>query len=484
MELNYTTRDYDAYIEALKTKATELFPDWKTFNESNVGYIILELIAMMGDQNSWYLNRNSNQMFLPTVTTRRNLIKILKKMNYTLGGRVAASVDIDFIFENSGTHSQNVSIPKDTVITTEDGTYHFETTEELIITAGSVYGTVTAKNWTSQSEDLEFDGEANQEIYLQHENFIEDWDETVLIIESQTWTRQIDLLSSGPTDKHYRVEYDDELRAILIFGDGVTGAKPDGQGSIDYKTGGGEEANDIEIGAINTIVDTLTDAIGAAVVMYCENDASPSGGENEETITEAVKQAPKESKESDVTVSRPQYETNSQAVSGVARALALGRNEDGLISYNTVYVYIVPVGGGAPSIALKTAVETYLTVTNPVVMTSNVSILDGIYHNITVAGTITRNNSFTAEAVKTAVDAALEAYFDYENIDDQNDYTVDFGINKDTVYVSEIIAVILNTTINGIKCIENVTLASPSSNVNISQKEIPALQSLAGLTVS
>jgi len=483
MKISYTAKDFDSYFTALKTAATAAFPEWTDFNDSNIGVLFLELIAAVGDQNSFYLNRVINEVFLPTVQKRRNMIRILKRMNYTMAGRVAASVDLTFTIVG-GAHTEDITIPKGYVVTTDDGEHTFETTAILTITAGNPNGVVSAKNQVDVTDNLVLDGASNQERYLSGEEYVDL--STVVVIASISWTRVTDFLDSGAADKHYKVEMDDELHAVLIFGDGVNGAKPSGTGTCNYKTGGGVAANGIQVATITKLTDTIYDALAAPMDMTVSNAASPSGGQDEESLDEAREQAPASIRTSDRTVSRTDYEENSEEVPGVARALALGRKEDASININTTHVWIVPDGGGAPSGALKTAVETYLEDTKPMVITAFVIILDGIYKNVTVAGTVLKNVKFTAAAVKVAVDAALTEFFDYENLDDDNEHTIDFGHNIPTskLYLAAISNVIMETTIGGVKCVDDVSLTSPTGDVALTQKEIPALQTLAGLTVS
>lgn len=481
MNISYTARDYDSYFEELKTKAQELFPDWTDFNESNVGVLFMELFAALADQNSYYLNRLVNELFLPTVQQRRNAVKILNRLNYTLGGRVAASVDLTFSFENGGTHTQDVTIPAGYTVETVDSEYKFETTNDLIIPAGSPNGIVSAKNNTTYEDSIETDGTINQEKTLVEPNFIEI--ESVEI-NSLAWTKVSDLLDSGPTDRHFKVEINDDINGVIVFGDGVNGLKPTGLGTVTYKAGGGIDANSIQANTITSLTDQIYDAVLAPVSMKVSNALSPSGGEDEESIDEARSKAPKQVRVQESTVGRDDYEGNAETVNGVSRALARGRQEDVAINYGEVYVYIVPEGGGIPSTALKNSVVNYLKTEKPIMMGSDVIAIDPVYKTITIEGTITRKEGFDSTDVKNAVDAALQDFFDYATLDDQNEHTVDFGYYKDTLYLSSIVDVIMSTQISGVNCVKNVTLTSPTNNTPIAEVEIPELATLVNLVVA
>lgn len=492
MRITLTARDYDTALAELKAKATALFPSWTKFIDSNIGTVILKLFAMFTDQGSLLLNRVFNQCFLATVDVRRYAQHICNKLNYTIAGPATASVDLTFAFEGGGTHTENVTIPAGTRVETTDGSFHFETLTDLTITAGNPNGTVSAKNWTAQSETFTADGSSGQEVFLRYSDFIAG--SADVTIAAVGWTEQDDLLESGAADKHYKIEYDNLLRAILVFGDGTNGAMPSGSGTVTYNTGGGSAANGVAIGTITKILDTIYDALSAEMSMTCTNAAAPAGGDDSESIDVARVQAPASYRAQDRTISRDDYEANAEEVSGVARCLALGHQQESGIALGMEYLWIVPVGGGAPSAALKTAVETYLKNDKPIVDCSDILVNDGEYVTITIVAAVTAKSGFLAADVKTAIDAAFNSavdpygYFDYRHVDDAGNYTMEFGYNKGYFYVSEVYDIIMGTEISGEPCVENVTITTINgvapANIAIGSHKIPEIGSLAGITVS
>jgi len=74
-------------------------------------------------------------------------------------------------------------------------------------------------------------------------------------VDGEAWTLVTDFLSSGPGDKHYRIELGEKDVATIVFGDGVTGFIPSiGQGNlvIDYRWGASDNGN---VGAQTLVVD-------------------------------------------------------------------------------------------------------------------------------------------------------------------------------------------------------------------------------------
>lgn len=92
-QIDYTARDFDTIRGALVKHLQNYFPnDWQDFALSNLGTAIMELVAFVGDQLSFYLDRTANEMFLPTVTQRRNAINLVNLIGYVPRTTAAASV--------------------------------------------------------------------------------------------------------------------------------------------------------------------------------------------------------------------------------------------------------------------------------------------------------------------------------------------------------------------------------------------------------
>lgn len=91
--IDYTARDFATIRAALVTHVQNFFPnDWQDFTESNLGMAILELNAYVGDQLNFYLDRVTNEMFLPTVVQRANAVNLVSLLGYvprTVGAAVA-----------------------------------------------------------------------------------------------------------------------------------------------------------------------------------------------------------------------------------------------------------------------------------------------------------------------------------------------------------------------------------------------------------
>lgn len=130
-QLDYTARDYATIRSSLLKHVQNFFPnDWTDFTESNLGVCILELVAYVGDQLGFYLDRVVNEMFLPTVVQRANAINLVTLLGYVPRTTAAATVPIRMTLDVVQTGI--VTIPCWTTFSDEGGeTWEFLENYEL-----------------------------------------------------------------------------------------------------------------------------------------------------------------------------------------------------------------------------------------------------------------------------------------------------------------------------------------------------------------
>jgi hypothetical protein len=132
--IDYTARDYATIRAALITHVQNFFPnDWQDFSESNLGICILELVAYVGDQLSFYLDRVANELFLPTVVQRANAINLVNLIGYVPRSTAAASAALQLTLPAIQTAAVTVSAYTQL---TDQGSETWEILEDLSIPIG------------------------------------------------------------------------------------------------------------------------------------------------------------------------------------------------------------------------------------------------------------------------------------------------------------------------------------------------------------
>lgn len=259
--LDYTTRDYDGFKELMITKLKEKVPEYADFSDNDLGIILIDLLALGQDIQSYYIDKTANESLLSTAMERQNVVELCANLGYTLSNATPSTFEQVFEIELSDTETY---IPKGFVINTIDNGFDevlsFETVEELIIPPNCVgneqdehgnylYSVDVVQGRTIPEELLGTStGLANQEFKLWESPVIASQVE-VLVNEGggfESWTYVPSFLNSKSTDKHFSLKVDGSSQATVVFGNGTLGSIPTPyqDGIIaKYRVGGGEKGN-------------------------------------------------------------------------------------------------------------------------------------------------------------------------------------------------------------------------------------------------
>ncbi|MFF4602053.1 putative baseplate assembly protein [Streptomyces sp. NPDC001339] len=172
-----------------------------------------------------------------------------------------------------------------------------------------------------------------------------------------TWLPRRDLLSSGPRDRHFVGELEDDRRIALRFGDGRYGARPEpgSRLTLHYRLGGGRAGN-VGAEAINHLViarapetseaPEASEAAGPLPVAGVRNPLPATGGTEPEPVEQVRQLAPLDLKRTRLrAVTAADYAELASALPGVQRAAAEIRWTG---SVQEAHVAIDAVGTGEP----------------------------------------------------------------------------------------------------------------------------------------
>lgn len=86
--INYTNREYESIREDLTQIAERFYPDtFQDFSEASFGSMMLDAVAYVGDQLSFYLDYNVNESFLDTSYQLNNITRHGRILGYKNTGR-------------------------------------------------------------------------------------------------------------------------------------------------------------------------------------------------------------------------------------------------------------------------------------------------------------------------------------------------------------------------------------------------------------
>lgn len=340
--IDYTSKDFTAFVQSMVAYAGQVMPDWDASSEGDAGVALLELFAYPLDILSFYGDQISQEAYLPTATQRASLLNIAALLGYTVSNGTAATGTVTFATANPGAA---VTIPAATQVATSfqvslDQPVVYETNE--VITCPGNGGTVTAgvtQGVTyTQTAIGTSDGLAGQTYSIPQTGVI---DGTVKVYvqtstnQPQQWQQVTYLTEAGADAPAYQVSTDADGLTWVSFGDGLTGMIP-GQGLIVYATYrvGVGSAGNVAAGIVGEIVNPLD---GLVIPFLSDGQtfesSQMSGGSDPETNEQIRANAPRVFATQQRAVSPGDFEAIAVNVQGVSAANAVARHSTSVTVY-------------------------------------------------------------------------------------------------------------------------------------------------------
>jgi len=475
--IDYTSKDYASLREALLELATERVPEWRDQSPNDLGTMLLELVAYLGDSLFYNQDRIAGESFLETAVERRSVIQHLRLIGYELKPPLAASADLTLLFKvpTAGPPWTDVEIhqgatfktktevtgvpinfqyiqPTKVPVTLDPTTLPYGIVDRngkltvlaigssapTTLPAGStVYlayqtlpvvqvdanvGTVSGGGPMNPEIVASSDGSPGQRHALARAPVIDDTLQ-VWVIEApgalpELWTRVSSFIDSGSDDLHYFLRRDENDVVYLEFGDGNFGRIPRrGLNNIVavYAVGGGVKGNApaYAIAKPVTSIDQLK---------LVANVGAAAGGTDAESTADAVQRGPLVFRTMGRAVTETDYEVLAKTF-GVGKAIAKATN------WNNVALIVAPEGGGIVTDTLKQDLLAFINTKR--IMTSLVQIVDPSYVQVFIDAAVTVLPQFSQRAVQQSVVDAVTNLFAFDN--------VSFG---QTVYISRVYEVI------------------------------------------
>lgn len=474
---DYTDIDFDSIRQRLIQLAKSGFPEWSDFDTASFGNMLIEMFAFVGDTLGFYLDNQARETRLSTATQRKNVIALARMLGYKLQGASAATAEVQFKLRQS--LEINVTIPKGTQVRTQGITkpVQFQLLSDVLIVQGATESFGNVEHSNSHDLIIESSGTHNLDISLPQAPYLEN--SARVVAANGPFEERESLLNAGAEDRFYTVLVNQDEKAILRFGNGITGAVPMGKIRVAYKTGGGSIGN-VEARTITILDGVVHDNFGRPVPVDILNPNAASGGSERESIVSAKSKAPLLLRANHRSVSREDFETHACRLPQVERALMLTRNELPAIEENTGILFVIPKGGGLPTYTLKQEVLTQVTETYPCPLTFHVRVQNPVYKAVDVAAQIVVRG--LAEQVQNLVQERLVSWFN--STQETPNPLVDFGAKlaagsggeSGEITWSDIFNVIRDTA--GVRKVTNLQLCGSQSDVHLQPQEFPILGSV------
>lgn len=426
--IDYTARDFSGYQTALVAYAALAMPQWTSQVTGDFGMLLVDMMAYIGDTQSYYQDRAANEAFLGTATLPESVIQLSALLGYTPAPALAATTTVTMVSDTSTTAS--IDIPAATQLVTgfvaaQDGVITFETNADatcpaaggsvnVAVTQGITAGTyqltdVNGNVWTVLDLGTS-DGTANQ-LYTLPASPLLAGTLTVLVqlpAGAVVWNEVSDLLTSAATDTVYSTALTDANATTVSFGDSVNGMIPPSGCVISaaFRTGGGAYGN---VGA-NQIIDIASAVPGVSVA----SSLAASGGADAESLASIRLNAPRAWRTQARAVTLDDYADAALAISAVNKASATAG------AMGSVTVYIMAQAAQTPTGTLIQQAQTTLQALCAAGSTVTVQAGTTVAVNIGSASApvaLTVQPTYDRNTVLTAVTQALQTMLAPDNVD-------------------------------------------------------------------
>lgn len=341
--LRRTAKDFDALKSAMLAALPELAPAWTNLNEGDLGMALINLMAGTSDMLAYYIDRQADEVFLPTAITRDSVMKLARLIDYKLSRPVAAKTTLRFSLLAPALG--DIAIPRYVQVKTADGTT-FTTKDEATLFAGQTFVDVEAYQGAFVTDLFSATGADTQNFPLAKpdvaQNFVD------VLVGNQAWTEDTALVS--PKERTvYEVLTDVDERAVLRFSRFLGDVPPQNSAvQVNYIATRGAAGN-IGKNLVTTIVTQLAGGEGLGVT----NTTVAAGGKDRESIDEARVNAPRQLRTLNRAVTLQDYVDLLETFPKVAKAQAINHN-------GYVECYVAPEAGArffipAPSFTLTTS---------------------------------------------------------------------------------------------------------------------------------
>lgn len=474
--IDYTSKDYEAFRELLITKLQEKMPEYTDTSETDAGIVIIEALANGLDILSLYSDIVANDVILPTTQSRKLAVLIARCLGYTPYNQTASEYQQVFVLTT--TRNIDTIIPRGTIVKTKEdtdiSTIYYETMEDLTIPAGCLGDeksngeylyTVTLKAGRSIRQDiLGSSSEAPlQSFGLNYTGVLTDSIE-LYVNQGQgaeLWTQVDSFYDSDETSKVYMVLVDDFDQCTIQFGNGIKGAIPTAYTNgivANYRVGGGNASN-VNEGVINTL------ETGLAYVNSTFNLSADVLGHDKESLESIKFNAPASYRSRDRLVTLQDYEdlirinftefVDIQAINGT------GANQ------KTAYVYYMLREGYSWSSDLSSRVSNFIS--DRCMIGTDFELNPYVSQSVNITATLYVDRDYTLATVKqNVINYINQVTFKYGNF-----------LFDDTIIKSDLESEIKNT----IEGVVSFRITQPSTDI-ISPSAPQNVLSLGNLTIN
>ena len=436
--IDYTNKDFQSLRQAMFNLARYRLPEWTDQSPSDLGSLLIDLFAYMGDVLLYYQDRVANESFPATAVERRSVLNAMRLIGYQLAPPVPASVELSLVFNPPAPAASSiVTIPQGAQFATAPAgglpaqTFEYlDPSTDIDLKSDQVqpradgkllYSGLPLLQCTQQSTSSlgSSTGEPNLMLSIPGTPVIL----STLLVEVNegsgwvTWDRRDSLLYDTAADgsvslsasdaRDYYVQFDENDVAWVVFGDGTYGRRPPvGVNNIraTYRLGGGSAGN-VPANSI-TVANTAIPLLDSVT-----NPGPAAGGADHEDIRHAVAFGPLAFRSGQRAVTLNDYTALAQQAGGVAKVRGQAPN------WNTIELYVAPQGDSLSPVPEQLRRSLISFFEDKRMAGTFVEILDATAVPIDISIELVYDKRYRSDAVRQAAESAVEDLLAFANVD-------------------------------------------------------------------
>jgi hypothetical protein len=327
------------------------YPGKKAYFKTNLTSAFLDYLASLGETFYLAAALEAEERLLLTARQAGSILDIAASYGYNYRGPLAATVrarlSVDYLPELIIPVLRASSDPNlgTTVV--------FESTADIVKPAGQSYvDLLLVQGETSTAATTISSGTPAYQASLDSKQVVA-LDSLKVQVNGVVWTRKATLLESGPSDRHYRVRFREDIPGSRVyyveFGDSVNGLIPPAGATVEVsaRTCAGL-AGRVPKGLVNQLLSQISAPDGTQLRASILSTEDTVGGANEETIEEIRQAALGTLVTNARSVSNPDY-GYAAFQAGARRAMAITRSEWAVVPVDTVLVVVAKELATLPS---------------------------------------------------------------------------------------------------------------------------------------
>lgn len=470
--LDYTGLDVDQLMNEVKTRIPFVIPEWSDFLDSNVGIVILQLVAYVSNALTYYVDKQAAETFISTAVVPKNIFRIIDLINYIPQGPQAARGQATLTLGFA--HTAAILINRGLVLNSfGTNTVPFSVADQYLIPAGTTSIDVDIVQGTFVTESFTGTGQGTQVYPLSNVNAASNTLE--VFIDDVEWSMVDTLVGASGSAKFYVLKRNYLGQSSIVFGNGVEGAMPGTSTDIQvtYVSTVGS-LKEVPAKAINTIIPTLDVNGNKTPPLTATNSLPISGGANAETLEQIKFHAPGIFRTGRRVVTKRDYAYHVERFGGVANARVFDVNDDETIPLSFVRIYIATVPGVVADATYRSELSQYLNTLSVATIIPDVQAAEVIPVN--VAMTINVYKAYQIAAVRSNVSQAITTLL-APAVSPVG--RASMGLDTDGLQIGETVFISTLTKVAlDVPGVASVTLTSPTQDIVMTSGQIGALGTL------